>query len=192
MRPLLRRFAIGLALTGGLAACALRPPLAEPAAVERIAAPGFELEGRVAVRDGERSTAATIYWIHEGGDDAIDFLAPTGQVMGRLESDRGGARLQLPGNRLREADSLDALAGDLLGFELPVSRLRDWVQAVAGDGARVLRRDPQGRPALISEQGWLIEYTAYADDSAEAPIRRLQARWGELQLTLLVDHWLTR
>ncbi|MCB1896961.1 MAG: outer membrane lipoprotein LolB [Zoogloeaceae bacterium] len=189
---MLRRFAIGLALAGSLAACALRPPPAEVAAVERIAAAGFELEGRVAVRDGEHSTAATIYWMHDDGDDAIDFLAPTGQIMGRLESDQGGARLQLPGNRLREAASLDALAGDLLGFDVPVSRLRDWVQAVAGDEARVLRRDPQGRPALISEQGWLIEYTAYANDSAEAPIQRLQARWGELQLTLLVDHWLAR
>lgn len=185
---MLRALVVPLVFTVGLAACGGRP--VQPGiVVERVAATGFELDGRVAVRDGERSTAASIYWVHDDGDDSIDFLAPTGQVMGRLESGRGGARMQLPGGRQREAASLDALALDLLGFEVPVSRLRDWVQAVAAEGARVLRRDSRGRPSLISEQGWLIEYSAYADDSASAPIRRLHARWGALELTVLVDQW---
>ncbi|MCB1914531.1 MAG: outer membrane lipoprotein LolB [Rhodocyclaceae bacterium] len=188
---MLRALLMAMAAAAGLAGCASRPP-AEVAAVERVAAPGFELDGRVAVRDGERSTAAAIYWTHDNGVDTIDFLAPTGQVMGRLSSDRSGARMQLPGGEQRAAESLDRLAADLLGFAVPVSRLRAWVQAVAGADARILRRDPGGRPALISEQGWLIEYTAYRDDSANAPVRRLQARWGALELTLLVDQWLAR
>ncbi len=172
----------------GAAGCASRP--AQPvAAVERSVVASFELEGRVSVRDGERGTAASLYWRHRPDSDVIDFLAPTGQVMGRLESRPGQASMRLPDGDRRQAASLDELARQLLGFEVPVSRLRDWVQAAAGSQARVLRRDPLGRPALISEQGWVVEYFAYADETPQAAVRRLQARWGELQLTLLVDRW---
>jgi len=171
-----------------VAGCASRPAV-QSAAVERPVAARFELEGRVSVRDGDRGTAASLYWRHRPDSDVIDFLAPTGQVMGRLESRPGRASMRLPDGEQRQAASLDELASRLLGFEVPVSRLRDWVQAAPGIDTRVLRRDALGRPALISERGWVVEYYSYADDSPGSPVRRLQARWGELQLTLLVDRW---
>lgn len=171
-----------------LAACS-SPPARQSAAVERPSSERFELSARVAVRDAARSSASNLYWTHAPERDEIDFLAPTGQVMGRLVSQPGEATLRLANGEERRSESLDALAATLLGFDVPVSRLTHWVQAVAGPQARILRLDPVGRPALVSEQGWVVEYLAYADESPAAPVRRLEARWGELQLNMILDEW---
>ncbi len=171
-----------------LTACSTRP-VTPVANVERQPVASFELEARVSLRDGERSAAASLYWLHRPGADEIDFLAPTGQVMGRLESGREGASLRLPGGEQRRAPTLDALATQLFGIDVPVSRLSQWVQAVPGPSARLLRSDDGGRPALISEAGWVVEYVGYADASPDAPVRRLEARWGDLQIQMIVDEW---
>ncbi|MCB1887946.1 MAG: outer membrane lipoprotein LolB [Rhodocyclaceae bacterium] len=162
------------------------------AEVQRTQVNDFQLEARVSVRDGSRSSATSIFWSHRPTADEIDFLAPTGQVMGRLESSAAGAVLQLPGGERRSAPTLDALASELFGIEVPVSRLSRWVQAAPGTAARRLRSDQTGRPALISEGGWVVEYVSYADESAQAPVRRLEARWGEVQIQMIVDDWSAR
>ncbi|MCB1957722.1 MAG: outer membrane lipoprotein LolB [Rhodocyclaceae bacterium] len=188
--PRLRGAAVALA-AAALVACSAAPP-APLRVVDRAASDAFELEARVAARDGSRSTAANIYWTHQGSTDEIDFLAPTGQVMGRLESGPDGARLLEAGGAERRAETLDALAEALVGIPIPVSRLSNWVQASPGTDARVLRTDDIGRPALVSEEGWLVEYVGYRDDTAGSPVRRLEAQWGELHIQLIVDGWTPR
>lgn len=179
------------ALAVAVAACSVAPVRPVPSA-QRHAVDAFELDGRVAVRDGDRSGAVAVQWSHDGVRDHIDFVAPTGQVLARLRSDTDSAQLELPNGELHSADSLDGLAEQALGFRVPVSLMRDWVQAVPGAEARVLRRDAAGRPMLISEAGWLVEYLAYTGDDAMAPARRIEATWGELRVNLIIDAWTSR
>lgn len=171
-----------------LAACSSVPQSPGEAAA-RTPLASFEMDGRVAYSDADRSGSAALQWSHVPTADQIDFLAPTGQVVARLRSQAGSASLELSDGSQRSASSLDELARQALGFALPVSHLHNWVQAVPGTGGRVLRRDSAGRPAVISEDGWLVEYLSYAGPDAVAPVRRLEARWGDLQVRLVIDGW---
>ena len=153
---------------------------------------GFDLDGRASIKDGERSGAVSIYWEHRPQSDVIDFMSPLGQVLARLTGEAGGATLQMPDGERRRAVSAEILAEQLLGLRVPVARLRSWVQAVPGPRARLLRSDEVGRPALIAEDGWVVEYLSYAGPDAGAPVRDMQAVWGELEVRLLIDDWQVR
>lgn len=182
------RAALMLVLAAMLPACTSVPqPSAQPAV--RAQFTSFSLEGRVSVRDGERAEAIGIYWTHAPGADRVEFTTPMGQILARLDITPGAAVLLTSGGEARRADSADLLAEQALGLKVPVSRLMSWVEAVPGERARVLRRDAAGRPGLISEDGWLVEYIAYAGPLPDAPVRRIEANWGDLRVSLLVDEW---
>ena len=172
-------------LLGACAGLADRPA----ADAVRLPAADFALDGRLSVRDGERSGTVALQWTRQGELDQIDFVTPTGQIVARLTAGPQSALLEMPNGERRSAASADALAEQALGLRVPVTRLADWVQAVPGPAARVLRRDAQGRPGLVSEEGWLVEYLSYAEDSPASAVRRIEAQWGEVRVNLLIDVW---
>ena len=87
----------------GCAAPALRTPPAERAPVAEITR--FALEGRLQVRDAERSAAVGFDWQHDGPRDEWLFTGPLGQGLARIESDAEGARMTLSDGRRVDAAS---------------------------------------------------------------------------------------
>lgn len=179
------------ALAGALAlgACAPLPvPPASPAAV-RHAQPMFTLEGRMSATDGQQAASGRIEWEHAPHADRLTLLNPLGQIAARLDSDAAGATLLTADGQRIVAASADALLPQVLGVDVPVARLRLWVQAAPGAGAEVRQRDAYGRPQLLIDQGWRIDYLAYADDGAGAPPARLDISRGDHRIRLIIDSW---
>ena len=62
---------------------------------------------------------------------------------------------------------MDALLPEALGVDLPAARLpRDPGRPDEDAEVRIL--DAAGRPQLVFDQGWRIDYAGYADDTAAA------------------------
>ena len=82
-----------MAFAFGMAGCAvseIRPPAVErPVAIELQR---FALEGRLQVRDGERTAAVGIDWQHEAFRDDWLFTGPLGLGLARIEADAAGTR----------------------------------------------------------------------------------------------------
>lgn len=182
-----RGIVFGLAVAWLVAGCAALPPGA-PAAVERHLEQRFELVGRMAVSEGERSASMGVEWRHGAGDEWL-FLSPLGQVVARIESDGRGALLQASGQEPLRAASVQELMGRVLGLAPPVEGVAAWVQGFPRDGARVRRLDEVGRPASVADAGWIIDYLEYAGPQADARPRRLEAAWGGARLKLVIDQW---
>lgn len=187
----LRGWGAVLALTGGLmTGCAPLAP-SPGAPVERQLVSRFELVGRMAVVAGERSASMGVAWRHGGEKEPTDewqFLSPLGQVVARIEADQTGATLIAGGEPVRAA-SAQELMGRMLGVSPPLAGIAAWVQAVPRDGARVRAWDENGRPASMADEGWVIDYLEYADASPDARPRRIEARWGDATLKLVIDQW---
>ena len=169
-----------------LGACAGLP---RTAGIERSAAAAFDVAGRFSVHDGNRGFAAHFDWQHRQDRDEWRFLSPLGQVLARLQRDAGGARLETADGRVQQHPSADVLIASLLGIELPLASLPGWLQAVPVEPARVAEHDPVGRPRVIEQHGWRIEYRSYQDETPTALPQRLEAEWGQSRLSLLVDDW---
>ena len=89
----------------------------------------------------------------------------------------------------RDAPSADALLPEVLGIDVPSARLPRWVQGAPEAGAQIRERDAVGRPQLVIDQGWRIDYLAYADDRPEALPARLDISRGDARIRLIIDSW---
>ncbi|NLF54512.1 MAG: outer membrane lipoprotein LolB [Thauera phenolivorans] len=172
-----------------LAGCAplTRAPMLAPAS--RSAASAFLLEGRISATDGTRAASGRIEWRHAPGGDRWTAYSPLGQIAARLESDADGARLLSADGSVLEADSAQTLLPQVIGVEVPVDRLALWVQAVPADGAEVRHTDARGRPGLVIDQGWRIDYHAYAGPDGDAAPARLDVSRGDARIRLVIDQW---
>jgi outer membrane lipoprotein LolB len=184
-----RLLACGVALLTGCAALApapetpsLRPPRAE---ISR-----FQLEGRVAVRNGEQSFSAHVDWEHDPGPaDRMRISTPLGQGLAELVSDRDGARLETADRQSFDAPDLDSLSEHAFGARLPLSRLPRWVVGKVAGASPDLLLDALGRPLAFSEDGWRVAYPAYEDGSAAALPSLIHLRRDGLEVRLKVDRW---
>ncbi|MBA4741892.1 MAG: outer membrane lipoprotein LolB [Azoarcus sp.] len=173
-----------------LGGCALQPadeagaPLVERAAIEH-----FEFEGRIAASNGQRSASGTLQWTRQDGYDEWTLLSPLGQIVAQVVGTPQGAVLRTSDGRTIEAADVDELLPQMLGVNAPADHLDEWLQARASPGARVIETDALGRPVRISDSGWVIDYPAYVDDTAEAMPRRIDATWGEVRLRIVADQW---
>jgi len=151
----------------------------------------FQLEGRLQVRDGERTAAVGVDWQHDSGHDDWLFTGPLGQGLARIEADAdaGGARMTLADGRRSEATSAAELAEHVLGVSAPFKQLPAWITARLRDGAEVRELDPAGRPRRVVDQGWTIEYIEYAGDGPDALPRKIDVHRGETRLRVIVDAW---
>lgn len=174
-----------------LSACALLPrPEAIPPRPERITLAAFSLEGRLAVRQGDRPAQAGIEWEHRPGWDRVFLTGPLGQGLAELEQTPTGARLTTADQKTFTAPDASRLARELLGFELPLDRLP---QVVVGQVV-TQTRDVLGRPQRAESAGWHVQYLRYESDDARAlpsliELQRDGIGDDALELRLKIDQW---
>ncbi len=179
----------GLVAALALTACAPLAPLEASRAAPRPLLSAFVLDGRLSATDGRQAASGRVEWEHAPQADRLTLLSPLGQVVARLDSDAAGARLLSADGSRREAPSADALLPEVLGIELPSARLPRWVQGAPEAGAQIRQRDAAGRPLLVIDQGWRIDYLAYQDEHPEALPARLDISRGDARIRLLIDSW---
>lgn len=170
------------------AACAGLAPQAD--AARRLGPPleSFAANGRISLRQGERSDHLQFDWQHAPGRDVVLFSSPLGQGLAELGSDDAGAWLVVPGEPQRRAPDLRALAQTLFGAPLPLDVLADWLRGA--------------QPALSGEvDGWRIEVNETvpsatlpdgdsASPSAQRRLpRRLTVRRDDIELRIVIDGW---
>lgn len=177
-----------------LGACASQPAV-PPVALKAseaspvVSLPRFEIDGRLQVRDGEKTAAVGVEWTHaEEGDEWL-FSGPLGQGLARIQSNPDGARMTLADGRRVEAASAAELAERLFDVQAPFAQLPRWVTARVPKGADVRELDSVGRPLRVVDQGWTIEYLEYAGDGLVDLPRKIEIHRGDTRLRLIIDTW---
>jgi outer membrane lipoprotein LolB len=147
----------------------------------------FELAGRIAVRYREEAASGNVAWRHARGSDELLITSPVGSSVARLV--RAGSEFVLTTADQREyrAADAEALTEQVLGFRLPLAGLADWVRGRVSFGPPAeITRDAQGRPAVIEQGGWRIEYQEFRSDGL--PVR-LKLAYPGIDLRLAIHEW---
>lgn len=170
----------------------------EPANVDyslpRAAISAFDLQGRLAVQQGQDGWQAGVQWMHSAIRDEIVLSGPFGQTMATLVRDAQGARLTA-GDRHIERDTLDALAEHVFGRSLPLVDMQDWVLGRPSGATSAVQRDAFGRAVHWQKQAWTVDVLSYQDEQSEALPRVIQliapaeAGLPAATLRLRVDEW---
>lgn len=148
----------------------------------------WSLSGRIAVSDGKDGGSGRIDWRQQGERFVIDIRAPVSRQTWRLTGSPAGARLDgLEGGPRTGPDAQSLLLREV-GWQLPVADLVAWARGARGPGAARIEFDPEGRPALIEQRGWTVDYRAWGEGQPALP-RKIFAAHGERRVRLVVERW---
>lgn len=184
-----RGLLMGACIALTLVACAPMAPREHARVAPRALMPAFLLEGRLSATDGQQAASGRVEWEHAPQTDRLTLLSPLGQIVARLDRGPEGARLLSADGAQRDASSADALLPEVLGIEVPSARLPRWLQGAPDAGAEIRQYDAAGRPQLVIDQGWRIDYLSYTDERADALPARLDISRGEARIRLIIDSW---
>ncbi|QYF94766.1 outer membrane lipoprotein LolB [Massilia sp. PAMC28688] len=181
-----------------LSACATTP--ATPPSEATVAAyrDVIELAGRLSVnydKDGRQETLSGKFtWNQRAGDVDVELISPLGQTIATIAVTPLSATLTQSGKAPRTARDIDSLTAQTLGWSLPVSGLRDWLQgyAVAADGQRYAASPANN--TVTTRDGWRLTFVNWQEGMAGQPVpRRIDAQRvatagvSELALRIVID-----
>jgi outer membrane lipoprotein LolB len=164
-----------------LAGCATVPSAPASTAPVAAYADSLQLEGRLSVnyvRAGKQeSISGKFAWRQDATRTDVTLSNPLGQTVATIAVTPGQAVLKEGNNPPRTAPDVDALSTQVLGWPLPVSGLRDWLQgyAVAENGQRIAASPAHN--TLTTRDGWQLEFVSWQDGAVAKP-RRIDARRG--------------
>ncbi|MGA7780330.1 MAG: lipoprotein insertase outer membrane protein LolB [Paraburkholderia sp.] len=196
-----RRAALGLAAAAvvALAGCAsVKPqgPSMSNAATAVTAQTSRAYHGRFAVQyvdqnGTQRNAYGNFDWQEAGDTVTLQLRNPLGQTLAIVTSSPASASLELPNRQPLTADNVSTLMQNAMGFALPVEGLRYWLQPSPAPTSKAkTEQDPQDPARLkeIRQDGWTIDYLAYADAPATGLKRvNLSREEPPLDIKLVLD-----
>jgi len=148
----------------------------------------WSMTGKIAVSDGRDGGSGRIDWRQDGERFRIEIRAPVTRRTYRLVGGPGGATLEGLDGGPRSGPDAEALLQEATGWRVPVADMVAWARGARGDGGADLEVDEAGRPAVLRQRGWTVEYKAW--DEAEPPMpRKVFAANGSRRVRLAVDRW---
>lgn len=181
-----------------LSACATAPvaPPSQANVAEYRAA--IDLSGRLSVnydKDGKQETlSGKFMWAQTADAVEVTLASPLGQTIAKIHVTPKSATLTQGDRAPRVAADIDSLTAQALGWSLPVSGLRDWLQgyATGADGKRFAASPANN--SVTTADGWRLTFVSWQDPSAARPVpkridaqRAATAASGELALRIVID-----
>ena len=176
-------FSAAAAFAVALAGCAVTPthgPSTSNATPELSTQTMHAYRGRFSVRyldqNGQsRNAYGNFDWEQQCDTVTLQLLNPFGQTLAIVTSSSGSATLEVPNRQPVTADNVSDLMQRTLGFALPIDGLRYWLEsspAPSSHAKTVVDPNQSSRMKEIDQEGWTIDYVAYADAPATG-VKRL-------------------
>ena len=158
----------------------------------------IELSGRLYVnyeKGGQPDTLTGAFtWSQSAAAVDLALLSPVGQTVAKIRVTPESATLTQAGRAPRAAGDIDSLSAQTLGWSLPVSGLRDWLQGYAtGAGGTRFAASPANN-TVTTPDGWRLTFVSWHNEAAAHPApkridaqRDATASAGALALRIVVD-----
>jgi outer membrane lipoprotein LolB len=194
--PITRRLSL-LVLAAALAGCATSNANLSRATVGDYR-DTIDLAGRLSVnyhKEGRpESITGTFNWSQRPGRIDVSLASPLGQTIAAISVTPEAATLTQADRAPRTARDIDTLTAQSLGWELPVSGLREWLQGYATDAEGKRFVASPANNSVYTRDGWRLRFVAWQDESAAHPApRRIDAERSatansdELAIRIVID-----
>ncbi|MGZ5202493.1 MAG: outer membrane lipoprotein LolB [Telluria sp.] len=158
----------------------------------------IDLSGHLAVRyqkDGQpQNLNGAFTWTQRPGRVDVSLVSPLGQTLATISVTPQQATLTQAGQPPVVAEDIDRLTARTLGWSLPVSGLREWLQGHAIDTSGKPFTASPANNSVVTKDGWRLRFVAWQDESSAHPVpRRIDAERSatatsdELALRIVID-----
>ena len=176
--PISRRLSL-LVLAATLAGCATTSAPLSTATVGAYRET-IDLSGKLSVNylkdDKQESLTGNFTWDQTPNRIEVNLASPLGQTIATIAVTPEGATLTQSGQPPRTAADIDGLTQQALGWTLPVSGLRDWLQGYALDAEGKRFAASPANNSVVTKDGWRLRFVSGQDDKAAQPVpRRIDA-----------------
>lgn len=199
--------AILILSTAMLGACANMASPTETATEQAGAARKYQeaitLAGRLSVQyqkdDKDEAIHGSFTWKQSKDRSSIAILSPLGQILATIEVTPDNATLIQSGQPPRSAADVDLLVTQTLGWPLPVSGLRNWLQGFASNANNKSFVATASNNKVTTRDGWNIQYPTWESDqqtpAQDRPKRidleRQTEQAGKVAIRIVLDSWQT-
>lgn len=171
--PITRRLTL-LALAAALAGCATTSSNVATVGAYRDT---IDLAGRLSVnyqKDGKQESMTGAFdWVQRPGSVDLTLANPLGQTMATIQVRPQSATLTQAGHAPLSEANIDTLTQRTLGWPLPVSGLRDWLQGYAVDAQGQRFAASPARNEVSTQDGWRLRFVEWQDPNAAQPLPRV-------------------
>jgi outer membrane lipoprotein LolB len=184
--PIFRRLTLFAFASVLLAACATTSTNVATVGAYRDS---IDLSGRLSVnyqKDGKvESLTGNFDWTQRPGRVDVELASPLGQTMATIAVTPGSATLTQAGRAPVSASDIDSLSQQTLGWPLPVSGLRDWLQGYAVDAQGQRFSASPANNTVTTKDGWRLRFVEWHNPNAAQPVPRVihaeRAAAGDIQ-----------
>jgi outer membrane lipoprotein LolB len=181
MHPL-SRLVSAAAFATALAGCATTSnvPPSSPTAQVGAYRDAIDLNGRLAAnyqKDGQpQSINGNFTWVQRPGRIDVSLFSPLGQTVAEITVTPDAATLTQSGHAPRVEKDIDTLTAKSLGWTLPVSGLRDWLQGYAVDAAGRRFAASPSHDSVVTNDGWRLRFVEWQNGPGGTALpRRIDA-----------------
>jgi outer membrane lipoprotein LolB len=176
--PITRRLTL-LAFAAALSGCATSTANLSRSSVAEYR-DTIALTGRLSVnyqKEGRpESITGNFNWSQRPGRIDVSLASPLGQTIAAISVTPQEATLTQADRPTRVAKDIDTLTAQSLGWELPVSGLRDWLQGYAFDADGKRFAASPANNSVYTRDGWNLRFVSWQDETAAHPVpRRIDA-----------------
>lgn len=163
-----------------LCGCATTPSVPPSSAVVAPYAETLSLSGRLNARftkDGKQeSVTVNFTWRQNAQRTDVALSTPVGNTVATIEVTPQSATLREGGSKPPvTAPSIDALSARALGWTLPVSGMRGWLQGHATDGNGKPWAASPANSEVTTREGWRLNFVDWHQDGPVPRPKRIDA-----------------
>ena len=149
----------------------------------------WTLDGRISIRQEEEAWHASLRWQQIDSAYHINLFGPFGQGAAQLDGSPQGVMLQHDG-QTTQSDDAERLLQQRLGLQVPVNGLRYWVVGLVAPGSEYMQElAPNGRLAVLQQNGWRVRYRAYKTVKGFMLPGKIFLDHDGLDVRVVIDQW---
>lgn len=155
----------------------------------------WSLRGRLNIRSNNNSETININWQQDSANFDINLSGTLGLGGVRLSGDESSVLIEKAGEDPLNADSLEAISTEILGYAFPASELLYWIRGLPAPGRTpVITYNNEGLVDTLSQvdsrgRRWALRYDRYQETDGLTLPGRLRLDQEPYRLTFLVSDW---
>ena len=149
----------------------------------------WQIDGRLAIKNGGEGLSATLHWVQNQDSFDISLYDPLGRKVAHMQGSYDLVSLSTSDGKVVEGADPEALQLQYLGWSLPLEYLSHWVMGlpVSGKLMQNTSYDSAGRLQALTQEGWRIQFKRYETSQLTALPQLVQLEKGDFRVKLLVD-----